>query len=45
MVHVPDTKHLNKKSADEFRILFSGGEWNRKAGEIALEIFRLPKKK
>jgi hypothetical protein len=44
MDHVPDTKDLNKTTADEFRILFSGVEWNRKGGEIALEIFRMLKK-
>lgn len=42
---IPDVSHLDLNASGQCRLLFLGVEWDRKGGEIALETFRLLKKK
>ena len=42
---IPGPDELNKAESDQCRLLFLGVEWERKGGDIALEVFRLLKKK
>ncbi len=42
---IPLVLELNREASGQCRLLFLGVEWDRKGGEIALEIFRLLKQK
>ena len=45
MDSIPKAEDLKPYSSSEFRILFLGVEWVRKGGDIALEAFRLLRRK